>query len=257
MRKDKVSFILTTYNCKIQLKKTLDSIIGQDYSEIEIVIVDGQSTDGTVDMIKDYSAKSEKDILWISEKDKGIYDAMNKGYSLSTGEIVVFFNERFLKKNGVTMCVEAMNSEEQNYCGVHSDLIYVKDKKIVRYWRMGQGKIKNGWMAGHPTLFLRREVYETYGLYHTDYKISADYEFMVRVFKDEELKLAYIPKVLIQMYYGGVSTKDPFGYLCSLREAHRALKENHIRGAFLIDIKRMGRLMMQFWNAKGKVDIHG
>lgn len=240
----KVSVIMTTFNSRDHLKVTLESIRNQDYPSIEIVICDGGSTDGTLDIIRKYAKIPEMNIIWKSEKDNGIYDAMNKGYAMSDGDIIVFFNDVFSRKDAVRMCVEAI--EREGYQGAHADLVYVEQDRIVRYWKMGEGRIKQGWMPGHPTLFLKREVYETYGLYKTDYSVSADYEFMVRILKNETVKLAYIPEVIVNMFYGGTSTEGIQGYLISLKEGHRALKENGVRGAILIDLKRTFRVLKQF-----------
>lgn len=241
---DKVSVIMTTYNSIENLRTTLESVRMQDYPAIEVVICDGGSTDGTLDVIREYEARPDMELKWKSEKDHGIYDAMNKGYRMSTGSIVVFFNDIYCRKDAIRLCVEAMCA--QNCVGAHADLVYAEGETVVRNWKMGQGKISQGWMPGHPTLFLRREVYEKYGLYKTDYRVSADYEFMVRILKDGSVKLAYVPETIIRMYYGGTSTQGSVGYLTSLKEGHRALKENGIRGAALIDIRRTIRVLKQF-----------
>ena len=116
----------------------------------------------------------------------------------------------------------------------------------MRYWKQGQGSIKKGWMPGHPTLYLKKQVYDTYGLYKTDYRISADYEYMIRILKDEKVKLSYIPRVLIYMCHGGTSTNSLGSYLDGLKEGHRALKENNVKHAFFIDMVRTLRVLLQF-----------
>ena len=134
---DKVSLILTTFNCRENLMQTLQSIEMQDYKEIEVIIKDGASTDGTVEIIREFAEKSKYSVKWQSEKDSGIYDAMNKGYDLSTGNIVGFFNEKFHVHNAVTKIVSAINETNaetgKKYEGVHSDLLYVSGNKVVRF----------------------------------------------------------------------------------------------------------------------------
>lgn len=245
----KVSLILTTFNSKDNLVKTLKSIEEQDYSDIEVVIKDGGSIDGTIDIIQKYE-KEHNNVIWKSEPDSGIYDAMNQGYALSTGEIVAFFNDEFTTPNAVRQFVEAINNGGDNCIGAHADLVYATDEKIIRYWKMGQGKISQGWMPGHPTLYLKREVYEKYGLYDTKYKCSADFEFMVRIFKDSKNELVYIPKVLIQMFYGGTSTNSFSSYLVSIKESYNALKKNHVNFAGFVILLRTIRTVLQFINAK-------
>lgn len=243
----KVSLILTTYNCEEYLEQTLENISKQNYENLEIVIKDGLSTDGTLEIIKRFQ-ESGMLIAWESKKDIGIYDAMNQGYQLSTGDIIAFFNDQFTVDNAITLLVNAIKEGGKNCIGAHANLVYINGEHIVRYWRMKEGKIKNGWMPGHPTLFLKRSIYEQYGLYKTDYKCSADYEFMVRVLKNQENRLAYVDKTLVKMYYGGTSTNGLNSYLVSLQEGHRALKENGYSCIFFIDFKRIGRVILQFIN---------
>lgn len=249
----KVSLILTTYNCIENLRRTLNSIEMQDYPKIEVVIADGKSTDGTVEVIRKYENQSKYEVKWLSEKDRGIYDAMNKGYRLSTGEVIAFFNDLFLSEHAVRWMVEAIDTG--NCEGAHADLIYATDDKVIRYWKMGKGKIRQGWMPGHPTLYLKREVYEKYGLYDTSYRCSADYEFMVRILKNNEVRLAYVPITILRMYYGGTSTGNMGSYWLSVKEGHRALVSNGIRNAWLIDFWRTLKVCIQFLKAgkyKGK-----
>ena len=241
---EKVSLVLTTYNCKENLRKTLESIEKQDYSNIEVVIKDGKSQDGTIDIIREYEKKSQYQIIWESKEDKGIYDAMNQGYGLSTGSIVAFFNDVFIDNSAINKMVAVI---EKNECvGAHADLVYTDKGKIIRKWRMGEGNIRQGWMPGHPTLFLKREIYEKYGLYNIDFKIAADYEFMIRFLKDKENQLAYLPETIISMFYGGASSGGLKNYLVSLKEGHKALKINGIKCASVIDVKRTIKVLLQF-----------
>ena len=136
--------------------------------------------------------------------------------------------------------------EKEGTDGVHGDLNYMDGETIVRKWRNGQGNIRTGWMPGHPTLYLKKEVYENYGLYKTDYRISADYEYMIRILKDGEVKLSYIPEVLINMAHGGTSTNSLGAYLEGMKEGHRALRENGVKFAFVTDILRTLRVLKQF-----------
>ena len=242
----KVSLILTTFNSAENLARTLESIEKQDYPNLEVNIKDGGSNDGTLGVIEKYAANSHNNVNWCSNRDSGIYEAMNQGYELATGDIIVFFNDLFLKPDVISKMIKVI--EENPSCvGAHADLVYANEEKVVRYWKMGrQRSLYLGWMPGHPTLFLKREIYEKYGLYNTEYRIAADYEFMIRFLKERENKLAYLPETIVRMYYGGTSTSGTGSYLSSLKEGHRALKDNGIRGAFLIDFLRTGRVLMQF-----------
>lgn len=245
-----VSLILTTFNSAENLSRTLQSIEMQDYPAIEVNIKDGGSTDETLSIIKKYEQESRFHVNWVSNSDKGIYDAMNQGYALATGDILVFFNDLFLIPDAVSKMMASIETNE-GCVGAHADLVYATDDKIVRYWKMGpQKSLYAGWMPGHPTLFLKKEVYEKYGLYNDSYKIAADYEFMIRFLKDKENRLAYLPETIIRMYYGGTSTSSTGSYLLSLKEGHRALKDNGIKAAWWIDILRTTRVLLQFVKKK-------
>lgn len=247
----KVSLLVTTYNVKDNLAVTLESIEAQDYADMEVVIVDGQSRDGTLDVIREFSEKHSAEaksisVRWISEPDRGLYDAMNKAWSLCTGDIVAVCNDRLCKPDAVTKLVGAIEQGGKNCIGAHADLVYVDGERIIRKWHMGEGDLSSGWMPGHPTLFLKREVYERYGCYDIGYRCAADYEFMVRFLKDKRNRLAYVPEVLIAMFYGGTSNAGLGNYLISFKEGYAALKKNNVPHPLLITIKRTFRVLSQF-----------
>lgn len=245
----KVSIITTTYNDADNLKMIIEQVKRQDYENIEYIVVDGGSTDETLEIIKQAKQYFGDKMKWISEPDKGIFDAINKGIRLSTGDIIGCCFDKFTKKDVISQMVEIIEKEKTD--GVHADLVYVDGEKVVRKWKQGQGNIRYGWMPGHPTLYLKRQVYEKYGLYKDYYKAAADYEFMIRILKDKEVKLSYIPKVLIKMSHGGTSTNGLKGYLKSLKEGHMALVENNIKFAWFTDICRILRVLGQFAKSRG------
>ncbi len=246
----KVSLLVTVYNVKETLPITLQSIAMQDYPALEVVIVDGGSTDGTVELIEAFAARMEGrqgfSVRWISEPDDGLYDAMNKAYRMSSGEVVAICNDKLCKPNAVSLFVEAIKQGGECCVGAHADLVYVEGERVVRTWRMGQGRLSQGWMPGHPTLFLRREIYEKYGLYDTTYRCAADYEFMVRFLKDENNELAYVPDTLVAMFYGGTSNAGLKNYLVSFREGFLALRKNRVPHPLLITLRRTFRVLLQF-----------
>ena len=244
MENSKVSIITTTYNDKENLKKIIAQVKNQDYANIEYVIVDGGSTDGTLEVIAAAAEYFGDRLKWISEKDKGIYDAINKGIRLSTGDILGCCFDQYAGPDVISKMVAIMEKEGTD--GVHGDLYYMEGDKVVRYWHQGQGNIRFGWMPGHPTLYLRKSVYDKYGLYKTDYRISADYEFMIRILKDDKVKLSYLPEVLIYMSHGGTSTNSLGAYLAGMKEGHRALRENGVRFAWFTDLCRTLRVLAQF-----------
>lgn len=240
----KVSVVTTTYNDIENLKRILAEVKKQTYPNIEHIIVDGGSTDGTVDLLKELEEKEPGRISWMSEKDNGIYDAINKGIRMATGEIVGCCFDRYADEGVLMRMVEIMEKEGTD--GVHGDLCYMDGDRIVRKWHQGQGVIRSGWMPGHPTLYLKKEVYDKFGLYRTDYRISGDYEFMVRILYRKEVTLSYLPEILIYMSHGGTSTNSLGAYVESMMEGHRALVENHVPFAWVTDLCRVVRVLSQF-----------
>lgn len=256
----KVSLLVTTYNAKDNLAVTLRNIEIQDYPDIEVLIVDGRSEDGTVDIIREFAARhldrttpNRTDsngkvitVRWMSEPDRGLYDAMNKALSMSTGDIVAVCNDKLCTSDAVSKLVRAIELGGAECIGAHSDLVYVDGERIVRTWHMGEGKLSQGWMPGHPTLFLKREVYEQYGIYDISFRCAADYEFMVRFLKDDKNRLAYVPEMLIAMFYGGTSNAGLRNYWVSFKEGYMALKKNGVPHPLLITLKRTIRVLGQF-----------
>lgn len=242
----KVSLLLTTYNSAENLPVTLQSIQEQTYSPIEVVIADGGSTDDTISLIQQFARNGGLVVKWVSERDKGLYDAMNKAFCLSTGDIIAVCNDRLSEKDAVASFVEAIEQAGEDCIGAHSDLVYMEGDKIVRSWHMGQGNISQGWMPGHPTLYLKREIYEKYGQYDITYHCAADYEFMVRFLKDGSNRLAYVPRVLITMFYGGTSNAGLKNYLVSFKEGYMALRKNGVKHPLLITLRRTWKVLRQF-----------
>lgn len=255
----KVSLLVTTYNARDNLAVTLRNIEAQDYPDIEVLIVDGQSEDGTVDMIREFAERHANEVTtglsddsssisvrWISEPDCGLYDAMNKAWAMCTGDIVAVCNDKICTPDAVSKLVRAIEQGGADCIGAHADLVYVDGERVVRTWHMGEGKLAQGWMPGHPTLFLKREVYERYGIYDISFRCAADYEFMVRFLKDEKNRLAYVPEVLIAMFYGGTSNAGLRNYWVSFKEGYRALRKNDVPHPLLITVKRTIRVLRQF-----------
>ena len=241
----KVSLILTTYNCLDCFKKTIKTIESQDYPNVEVCISDSCSTDGTLEVIQEYQAHSKYQVKYISEKDNGIYDGINKAIDMSSGDYLEIMNDEYTCKNAISKLINAIETDTYDYVGAHSDLVYKEGDKVRRYWKMGKGNIYFGWMPAHPTLMLKREIYNEYGRYDIDYICSADYEFMVRFLKDKK-QLAYVPETLISMYYGGTSTQTLGSYGTSVLEAMKALHVNKIHFALFITAMRIIRVLFQF-----------
>ncbi len=255
----KVSLLLTTYNSASVLRTTLDSIEAQDYPDIEVCIADSCSSDATMDIIKEYAASSKYKVVYEVKKDSGIYEGLNNAIALASGEYLQVMNDRLTKPDAISKLVKAIEDEERKVTdpdvilGAHSDLVYAEGDKVVRYWHMGRGSILSGWMPAHPTLMLKRSVYDRYGLYDTSYTCSADYEYMVRILKKGG-RLGYVDEVLISMYYGGTSNSSMGSYMTSVLEAIRALLANKVHPALLITGLRTIRVALQFLDNKGDGD---
>ena len=243
----KVSIITVVYNNKDTIKDAIESVLNQTYKNIEYIIVDGGSTDGTVNIIKNYEDKIDK---FISEKDNGIYDAMNKGIKLASGDIVGILNsDDFYASNNI---IEKVVNEfiEKKVDSVYGDLVYVDAKntdKIVRYWRskpFKEGLFKKGWHPPHPTFFVRKEIYNKCGLFNLNFKIAADYELMLRFLEKCKISSSYIPQVLVKMRIGGESNKNIKNIIKANIECLKAWEVNDLTvNYFLFFIKPISKIL--------------
>ena len=240
----KVSLITATYNSVKTFEMCANSVLNQTYSNIEYIIVDGQSDDGTIELLKSMAITHEN-INWISEADKGIYDALNKGLSQATGDIVGFVHsDDFLSNNNIiASIVESFIATDAD--GVYGNLHYVaKDNtnKIVRNWVSKQYKLKllkQGWMPPHPTLYLKKKIYDTYGGFDLNFKIAADYDFILRIFKQTHLKFYYLPKTIVKMRVGGASNRSIKNITQKTKEDYTAVRKNQIGNWLTIFLKNI------------------
>ena len=232
----KISIITPTFNSAETIEDTIKSVLSQEYSDIEHIVVDGKSTDNTLDIIKRYEKKISK---IISEPDRGVYDAMNKGINLATGEIVGILNsdDFYASDTAIVKVAEMINKRNADCCW--GDLLYVdkKDKnKIIREWNSSEfkkGKFQKGWMPPHPTFFVRRKIYKKYGKFNLNFPISADYELMLRFLEKYKIKSCYVPQILVKMRIGGQSNKNLFNIIKGNVECYKAYKINGLKINFL------------------------
>ena len=228
----KVSLITVSYNSATTIKDTIDSVLAQDYHDLEYVIVDGKSKDTTVDIVKSYSDKISR---WISEPDKGIYDGMNKGLKMVTGDVVGMLNSDDFYADHTIISQVAKVFEDENIDAVFGDLIFVDPKNLKKQVRSYSskgwhpGKFARGFMPAHPTFFVRRKFYEKYGLFKTDYKIASDYEMLIRLLYVHKLRYKYLPLTMVTMRMGGVSSSGIRSNILLNKEIKRACHENGIR----------------------------
>lgn len=230
----KVSIVTVALNSGKTLCDNIQSVLSQSYPQIEYIIVDGLSQDNTVDIIKKYEDKFQGRLKWISEKDTGLYDAMNKGLRMATGDIVGFINsdDFYHRQDVISRVVDAF--KDRTVQAVYGDVRFVNPKnlnKTVRYYssdRFSPKKFRYGFMPAHPTFFTYRNFFEEFGYYKTDYKIAADYELLVRFIYIHHLKAVYLPFDFLKMRIGGVSTSSYKSNILLNREIVRACKENGI-----------------------------
>lgn len=230
----KISIVTVTFNSGETLKDTIESVLKQTYDNIEYIIVDGLSTDETVDIIKKYEPQFKGRLKWISEKDKGLYDAMNKGIRMATGEVVGIINsDDFYHKDYIISQV-ADSFKDQTIEAVYGDIRFVNPgnlDKTVRYYsskNFSPKRFRFGFMPAHPTFFTYKEYFDRFGYYRTDYHIAADYELLLRFLYTHHLKTKYISQDFMKMRTGGVSTASfKSNYLLNKEIVH-ACKENGI-----------------------------
>ena len=247
----KVSIITAVYNNKEMIEKALLSVQSQNYPNIEHIVIDGASTDGTLDIINQYSSEISN---IISEPDKGIYDALNKGIKNATGDIICFLHadDFFADKNVISDVVAKF--EECKTDSVYGNLEYVSKNdisNIVRVWNSGSFSLKklhNGWMPPHPAFFVKKEVYDKYGFFDDSFRIAADYDFILRVLGKYKISISisYLPKVLYKMRVGGVSNRNLKTIIQKSKEDYRAIKKNGIGGLGSLIIKNISKVPQFF-----------
>lgn len=245
----KISIITATYNSSATIKDTLRSVASQSYPNIEHLIIDGLSQDDTLAICEEYSHIATLS----SEKDRGIYDAMNRGIALATGEVIGILNSDDLYEDEKVIGEVAKLFEDSKVQAVYGDLIFVDEQdlsKVTRVWKSGvQSKRKwlNGWMPPHPTFFVRKELYEKFGVFNLELKSAADYELMLRFIYKEGIQVAYLPKVLVRMREGGQSTASLKNRLKANKEDALAWEINGLKKGVLTTFLKPLRKINQFF----------
>ena len=243
----KISIITITYNSAKSLPRALESVQSQTYGEIEHIIVDGASTDGTKELIEAYAA-AHKNVHWISEPDKGIYNALNKGIHMATGDVIGFLHsdDVFYSPDSIGQIAAAFADDTVDV--VYGDLQYCHGDKVTRRWvsnTFNPCALKYGWMPPHPTLYVRRRVYQEVGEYDAWFRISADYDMVLRIFT-AGYRSRYIPQVLVKMNTGGASNKNTKARLSKTHEDYIVLKKNHVGAGYLTVACKQLRKVRQF-----------
>lgn len=231
----KISIITVTYNSAKTLADTLESVLRQDYDDYEYLVIDGGSKDTTVDLIKEYEPKFGGKMKWISERDKGMYDGINKGIRMATGDVVGIINsDDFYHRQDIFRIINDSFVENPGVQAIYGDVRFVNPDnldKTVRYYSSANFKLSKfrwGWMPAHPTFFTYKENFEKYGYYQYDYHIAADYELLTRFLYTHKLPSKYIPVDFMKMRTGGRSTNGWRANVLLNKEIVRACKENGI-----------------------------
>lgn len=245
-----ITIVTVVYNSYAMIEDCIRSVASQNYPNIKHIIIDGGSKDGTLEIILKYNSQT---LECLSEPDNGIYDAMNKGIGLATGDIVGILNsdDLFADTHSVGRVASAIVEKNADSC--FADVVYVDRsdiKKVVRSWQAGpykKNKFRYGWMPPHPTFFVKRSVYEEFGLLDLDFPLSADYELMLRFLYKHEISTVYIPEVLVKMRTGGTSSPGVYT-IKSILENYRAWKVNGLCYPPTMLIKPFGKISQFFWN---------
>lgn len=230
----KVSIITVAHNSARTISDTICSVLAQTHQNIEYIIVDGQSADGTIEIVQGFEVRFGGRLKYISEPDGGIYDAMNKGIAMATGDVVGMLNsDDYFTSNDVIAKVVA-KFQRDDIEAVFGDVHFIDDSqpnRVVRYYSSKAFRpfwLRFGFMPAHPSLYLRRQIYERVGGYRLDYRIAADYEMMVRLFIVNKIKGVYLPMDFVTMRLGGISTKNIRSRMVLIREDVRACRENGV-----------------------------
>lgn len=229
----KISIITATFNRGHFIESCVLSILRQDIKDVELIIIDGLSTDSTFEKLRPL-IKKNKNIKFYSETDSGIYDALNKGIDKANGEIIGFLHSDDVFYNSEVLKEIICKFKNHDIDGLYGNLEYVEKidtNKVVRFWEscaFNNNLLRKGWAPPHPTLFLKSNIYKKHGKFDLKFKISADYDFMLRIFKDDSLKFEYVPRVITRMRIGGVSNKNIKNIFIKTFEDFKAIRKNKI-----------------------------
>lgn len=245
----KVSIITVCFNSETTIKDAIESVVKQDYKNIEHIIIDGNSKDNTLNIINSYSHFAKI----VSEPDKGIYDAMNKGIELATGDIIGTLNSDDIYNSAdvISRIVKAFTN--QNFDILYGDLYYVKKhniNNIVRKWSSNnftEGSFRKGWHPPHPTFFVKKEVYNKYGGFNLDFKLAADFELMLRFLEKFKIKSQYLNIPMVKMRLGGATNKNFKNIFNQNIECYRAFKENSLKVTILYPFYRILPKFLQYF----------
>jgi glycosyltransferase len=242
----RVSIITVSYNSEKTIESTIKSVRDQDWANIEYIIIDGGSTDGTSSAVQKYSGCISK---YVSEKDEGIYDAMNKGIKIATGDVIGILNsdDTYFGPDVVSKAVRKMTEARANL--LYGDLVFVERNStdiVKRRWQSGSVPsrgFKYGWHPPHPTVFVQKSIYANFGVFDLDFRISADYDLMLRFIEIHKVSTVYLPEEMVRMSLGGASTSGLRGFYSQTKEDLMVLKKNRYGNVFTVILKKLRKLI--------------
>lgn len=244
-----ITIITATYNSAATVRDTFESVLGQTYKDIEYLVVDGASKDGTVDIIRDYAPRFGGRLRWISEPDGGLYDAMNKGIAMATGDVVGILNSDDFYTSAGVLAQVAETLERTGADAVYGDIHYVSPGNLgrpVRYYssrRFSRRWMRLGFMPAHPSFYCRLRVYRDYGAFDTSYKVAADFESLLRYIYIHRIRTVYIPMDFVTMRTGGASSSGFRSHRQIMRDHLLALRRNGVRScAALLGLRYLYRI---------------
>ena len=252
----KISIITATWNSGATLRDTIESVLSQDYSDWQHVIVDGGSKDNTIDIIKEYEPKYGGRLKWVSEKDRGLYDAMNKGIAMADGEVIGILNsdDFYSSKEVLSSVVSEMEASDVD--AVYGDIHFVDDEdlnKCVRYYSSKFFKrwmMRMGYQPAHPSFYCRKKIYEEYGSFDIDFKVAADFENMLRLIYINRINTRYLPLDFVTMRTGGASTSGWASHRRIISDHHKAFKKHGLASGYVLDFLRYPFKILELAAAK-------
>lgn len=240
----KISIITATYNSGKTVRDTMSSVLRQTYPNFEHIIVDGNSKDNTMDIVRELEPQYTGRLKYISEPDKGIYDAMNKGIRMATGDVIGILNSDDFYTTDFVLEVLVQSLKDENVDAVYGDIHFVDDEdltKCVRYYSSKAFKpwmMKLGFLPAHPSFYCRRSIYEKHGLFDTEFKVAADFEQLLRLIYIHRINISYIPLDCVTMRTGGASTSGLKSHLSILSDHLKAYRKNGVNSNMFLDMSR-------------------
>ncbi|MCE9499121.1 MAG: glycosyltransferase [Leptospira sp.] len=245
----KITVITVCFNSVETIKDAIDSVQSQTYPEIEHLVIDGGSSDGTAEILR---SQKSGNFRFVSEPDRGIYDAMNKGIGLAKGDVIGFLNadDVFADRESLSKIAECLKTNKVDSC--YSDLVYMNREltKIIRFWKSEpyrEGLFNRGWMPAHPTFYVRKEIFERFGSFDLQFSLAADFELTMRFLAINKISSFYIPEVLVKMRVGGATNKGILNVIKGNLESYRACKKNNLQVSRFFVLQKIFSRIPQFF----------